>query len=95
MPPHHKGAFVEITLREMSIIKHLLGLDYKDSPFRNHFVAGPGHSDIKHLESLVSKGLMEKRSDPFDEVNENYIYHVTDEGRQKAIESHPNFVQQR
>ena len=85
---------MEITPQEMSIMLHSLGLDYKDSPFRNHFVAGPGHREISHLESLVSKGLMVKRRDPFDEVNESYVYHVTDEGRQKTMEGHPNFVQQ-
>ena len=53
----------------------------KDKPYRNHFVAGPGHADEHTLNSLVSKGLMVKRPDPFDEVNGNFVYHVTDEGK--------------
>jgi hypothetical protein len=93
-PPNRKGAFVEITPREMGVMRHSLGLDYQDSPYRNNFVAGPGHSDMPHLESLVSKGLMVKRRAPFDEVNESYVFYVTEEGRQKTMESHPNFVQQ-
>jgi hypothetical protein len=78
---------VEITPREMSIMRHSLGLDYHDTPYRNHFVAGTGHSDMPHLESLVSKGLMVKRRDSLDEINESYVFHVTEEGRQKTMES--------
>jgi hypothetical protein len=85
---------MEVTPRETSIMRHTLGLDYQDSPFRNNFYSCPGHSDEPHLESLVAKGLMTKRRDPFDEVNESYVYSVTEQGRQKIMESHPNFVQQ-
>ena len=85
---------MKITPREISIMRHSLGLDYQDSPYRNNFVAGPGHSDMSYLESLVAKGLMVKRKDPFDEINESYVYHVTEIGRLKAMEKNPTFGQQ-
>lgn len=71
---------MEVTVEEQHIIRHSLGLNYKKVSFRNHFVSGSGSSDYEHLESLVSKGLMVKRPDPFDEVNGNFVYHVTEAG---------------
>lgn len=72
---------MNLSKSESHVIRHSLGLTYKDKPYRNHFVAGPGHADEHTLNSLVSKGLMVKRPDPFDEVNGNFVYHVTDEGK--------------
>lgn len=80
---------MEITPREMSIMRHSLGLDYQDSAYRNNFVAGPGHSDMPYLESLVSKGLMTKRLYTPDEINESYVYHVTEIGKKIATENYP------
>lgn len=71
---------MELTVKEQHVVRHSLGLDYKKVSFRNNFVAGPGHREMSELNSLVEKGAMVKRPDPFDEVNENYVYHVTEAG---------------
>ena len=87
----------EVTDDDMKKLRHMLGATEhrpkENWGFRNYFAAGPGHSDEPHLESLVSKGLMTKRRDVFDEMHESYLYHVTDQGRQKVMESHPNILQ--
>lgn len=76
---------MEITSREMSIMRHSLGLDSQDEPYRNNFVAGIDHSDIPQLESMVSKGLMIKRKYILDEVNDSYVFHVTCKGKREVM----------
>ena len=76
---------MELTEKEIKVIRHSLGLDYQKEPFRNHFVAGEGHSEMPILESLISKGAMVKRPDPFDEVNGNFIFHVTEDGKAAVL----------
>lgn len=71
---------MKVTSKEERIIRHSLGLCRSKTPYRNRFVAGPGHADEPELNSLVSKGLMVKSPDPFDEINESFIYRVTESG---------------
>lgn len=48
----------DLTKRELEILFHTLGLNYKDEPFRNHFVAGENHHDMNIIKSLVDKKMM-------------------------------------
>jgi hypothetical protein len=70
---------------ERDLLKHALGLDYKDKPFRNHFVAGASHSDYEYLEDLVAQGFMIKRKSPMNELQDEFIYHCTDKGKEEAF----------
>jgi hypothetical protein len=71
---------MKITKEERHIIKHSLGITRGNESYRNHFCTGEGSKDYPHCESLVCKGLMTKRRDPFDEFGNQNIYHVTDAG---------------
>lgn len=60
---------IAITVRELRILKHTLGVDRYDRNdgrcpeefYRNYFNAGTErHGDFVHLQSLESSGLMEK-----------------------------------
>lgn len=75
---------MEVSDKELHILQHSLGLTYGRKEYRNHFCTGEGSTDFPHCESLVSKGLMTKRQAPFNEMSNEYLYHVTEEGRQIA-----------
>jgi hypothetical protein len=76
-----QGDNMEITKQERELLRHALGLDYQTEPFRNHFVSGTRCDNFKDLEKLVELGLMTKRKDPFDEVNQSFVFHVTEKGK--------------
>lgn len=63
---------------------HALGLNRGGIVYRNLFVAGPGHSDMPTLESLVSKGYMMKETSP---LASDFHFYVTREGKE-ALERH-------
>jgi len=72
---------INLTDKEKHILLHSLGLTTKKVPYRNHFYTGVGSKDYDDCESLVSKDLMHKRSDPFNDFcKDNYYYVVTKEG---------------
>lgn len=68
--------------KEIEILKHSLGLDRRKDHYRNHFCTSKGSDDYEHCESLLQKGFMCKRKDPFNEMGESYLYNVTDKGKQ-------------
>lgn len=76
--------------KQIGLLHHTLGLStHRRDPYRNHFVAGHGHSDQPDLETLVSMGLMgrsptPKFCDPKDEV-----FHATDAGKALALRELP------
>lgn len=53
-------------LRVLNVLIHALGFDRRRyevdglpaEPYRNHFVAGPGHHSMPALEAAVERGLM-------------------------------------
>ena len=49
---------IALTLKEIEIIKHTLGYDYRPESFRNHFCTRPTSNDGVICEGLVAKGLM-------------------------------------
>jgi transketolase N-terminal domain/subunit len=53
------------TFQQMGLLHHTLGLSARQrEPFRNHFVASDGHSDLPNLLVLVEKGLMKEYAAP-------------------------------
>ena len=73
--------------KEKHILRHSLGLNQRKRSYRNHFVTGPGSKDFEDCEALVSKGLMNKRKYSLNEISEEYIYCVTDQGRKALLEA--------
>lgn len=70
--------------RQLDIIRHALG--YPEM-FRNYFCTGPGSVDFADCEKLSEAGFMVRRNSVFNEVDEEYIYNVTEEGK-KALYMH-------
>ncbi len=54
-----------------------LGLKSSKKPYRNHFAASPGHSDMPLIESLIAAGAMIAGR---TERSGMTFYHVTDAG---------------
>lgn len=69
-----------MTEAEREILNHALGLNRRESEYRNHFVTGPGSTDYPHCEALVAAGLMTKREGNVLSGGDD-IYSVTDAGR--------------
>jgi hypothetical protein len=63
----------------LGVLLHSLGLGRRagTEPYRNHFVAGPGHDDYETCRHLVAEGLMEER--PASEITQ---------GDHRSIEAH-------
>lgn len=61
-------------------IRHSLGLNYKDKPFRNHFVAGWRSKDYGELCEMVRLGLMRKGRDISALCDGDVLFHVTPAG---------------
>lgn len=81
-----------MTPSQVSILRHTLGLpaDGRGTPYRNYFVAGPGHHDQTTLDSLVASGHMAlTESKPGFLAADDVLYHVTPIGRDIAINTTP------
>lgn len=74
-----------MTPRQRIILRHALGLTRESSPYRNHYVTGPGAEDFADCEALVAAGLM-RRYDPSELSGGDYIYVVTEAGREALRE---------
>jgi len=75
---------------DLGLIHHALGLSdpYRTAPpYRNHFVAGEGHSDNEGLARLVAAGLMTRRSHPLS--GGDFLYTVTDKGINLGMKTRP------
>lgn len=46
------------------ILRHALGLTDSRRPYRNHYVAGPGHDSMPELEKLEALGFVERVPTP-------------------------------
>lgn len=62
----------EITEKEMHVLEHTLGLDYRELPFRNNFVTSKGTASYPICEGLVAKKLMIRQ--------QNIVYCATEKG---------------
>lgn len=75
---------------QLSLLHHTLGLSERNrESYRNHFVAGPGHSDMRHLEALEVAGLMQRLRTPSFLDSSDIVFAVTDAGREVAVASLP------
>lgn len=80
----------QTTRYEIELLQHTLGLsEQRREPYRNHFVAGEGHNDMRHLESLERAGLMERRRSPRFLSAGDIVFAATDAGREAAIAALP------
>lgn len=81
---------VQVTKYQVELIQHTLGLsERRREPYRNHFVAGDGHHDMRHLEALEQAGLMERRRSPSFLADGDIVFAATDAGRDAAIAALP------
>ena len=78
----------KITKSHIDKIKHALGLDYKDIPFRNHYVSGKDCDGYDELMDLVNKRYMTKGL-RFDQVT----FWVTAKGAKLVGISRKDFEQ--
>jgi hypothetical protein len=72
----------ELTEQEKQILRHALTGGTKEV-YRNHFVAGPGHTDYAACESMAERGLMIKYYSPLLDVDDKY-FRCTAEGAAKV-----------
>lgn len=80
----------QVTDYQISLLHHTLGLsEHRRESYRNHFVAGDGHSDMRHLEALERVGLMERRRSPGFLADGDIVFAATDTGREAAIAALP------
>jgi hypothetical protein len=80
----------QATPYQIQILQHTLGLsERRRDPYRNHFVAGERHSDMRHLEALEQAGLMERRRSPGFLADGDIVFAATDAGRDAAIAALP------
>ena len=77
---------------ELEILLHTLGLDYNKSiePYRNHFVAGPGHSDMPIILRLIERGFMEEILKPGFLPEGDKVFAVTAAGIVHALKNRPH-----
>lgn len=73
---------MNLTDNQKSLLEHTLGSAVPDKWFRNHFLAGPGHSDLPDLEELEKKGFMRRIETPSFCKETDIVFKVTDEGKQ-------------
>jgi hypothetical protein len=66
--------------RQLDILRHSLGLTRSKTPYRNHFVTGPGSKDHPSCMALVDAGLMERNA-PTDLSGGMDCFMVTDAGK--------------
>lgn len=77
-----------ITNRQREILRHALGLDRADEPYRDRYCAAFDSPEEADCERLVQLGLMTELT-PIDLVP-YHAFRVTDRGRQIALEDHTN-----
>lgn len=60
----------------LDILRHTLGLDRSDMPFRNHFAAATGTPDYARCERLTTAGMMKRGA----ALSYGHYFHVTEQG---------------
>lgn len=79
----------KLTQKHTDLLCHSLGInEHQREPYRNHFLAGDGHSDKAALIELVETGFMTAQAAP-QMWGVGTVYVVTDAGKQIAIDSLP------
>jgi len=54
------SAIPALSPSQIHVMKHALGLDWSDSPYRNGFLAPVGHHNRSDCEALEKFGIMER-----------------------------------
>lgn len=78
---------MDVTKKELHILRHSLGLTRGNKSYRNRFCTDENSDDYLHCEALVSKGLMVRRKNSLDEMSVSYVYYATGDGQRKAEEN--------
>ncbi|MCY0854293.1 hypothetical protein [Cupriavidus sp. D39] len=75
---------------QISLLQHTIGVSqFQREPYRNHFVASPGHSDMPYLLQLCDMHLMERARRPGFLHEDDTVFRVTEAGKALAIASLP------
>lgn len=78
------------TAQQIALLQHTLGLSVDQrEPYRNYFVAGPGHHEMPDLEALEMLGLMCRIRTPAFCDTGAIVFATTDAGRALAIQQLP------
>lgn len=78
------------TEHQLHLLHHTLGVTPKRrEPYRNHFVASKGHSDLADLMALEVAGMMARSPTPKFCDADDMVFHVTDAGCAYAISNLP------
>ena len=73
-----------MTIIQKELARHALGLTKQKRSYRNHFVAGPGHSDYVHWLVMVEQGDAHRR--PGTEISGgDDIFWLTEAGAKLAL----------
>ena len=74
-----------MTVRQMNLARHALGLpNRRRTSYRNHFVAGPGHTDYDDWVALVRAGLATRRKgSPITGGDD--VFYLTRDGAKAAL----------
>jgi hypothetical protein len=80
----------QLAQRHVELLHHTLGLvDGRRTPYRNHFVAGPGHHDMQDLEALETMGLMARGPAPKFCPSGDVVFRATEAGIGQALQALP------
>jgi len=72
--------------RHLALLWHTLGVTpERREPYRNHFVADPGHYAMPDLQGLEAEGLMARARTPAFCCPDDVVFTVTDAGRRLAL----------
>lgn len=72
--------------RHLALLWHTLGVTpERREPYRNHFVADPGHYAMPDLQGLEAEGLMARARTPAFCCPDDVVFIVTDAGRSLAL----------
>lgn len=80
----------ELTSTERNTMLHTLGLSNgRTTSCRNHYVAGPGHSELPLLNGLVERGYMKIAPTPAFAHADDIVFVVTEAGKEAIVSSRP------
>ena len=71
--------------KSIQIMKHALGISNGGKEYRNYYVTGPGSDDYEYCEALFARGFMVRHPNHLNEMNVEYIYIVTEEGKRAIV----------
>ncbi|MFC2973890.1 hypothetical protein ACFOJE_16945 [Azotobacter bryophylli] len=75
-----------VSERHLTLLWHTLGVTpERREPYRNHFVADPGHYAMPDLQGLEAEGLMARARTPAFCCPDDVVFTVTDAGRRLAL----------